>query len=313
MGENKLKINIARFAVENSGIREQPELTKIPNGSGQVGVHIPLNCRDTRSYREVLGLSSVGGDGREAKEQAKSIIVPDKIEAFKGLARVAVVGRVVDLETYVDFDRLLRIAKVAYGKIQHMGGLSLFISFPDEGSSRLFLDSKAVWGPWFSKLEIWNGQSLPLKRVAWLRICGIPVHLLGPEMLGQLGELHGRVLHTPKSMEEEADLSMARVGVLVVEENRIKEIVLIKWKNKVFRVWVEEELDVWVTDCLEFDVGSISSGSSPVKSAPVVEMFMSAVENHEEPQQEVEAARGSEKRSAMWRIWQVESCLGIWR
>ncbi|KAJ0715757.1 putative RNA recognition motif domain, nucleotide-binding alpha-beta plait domain superfamily [Helianthus annuus] len=185
LGGNKLVVNIARFAKENvgvhiegggrnrgneghahqfgeSGIRKQPESTKFPSGPGQVGGNFSLNCRDYRSYREMLGLSSAGGIGREEKEQAKSVVVPDKVEALKGLARTAVVGRVVNLETLVDFHRLLRIAKVTYVKLQYLGGLSLLISFSDEALSSLFMDSKDVWGPWFSKLEMWNDQVLPL-------------------------------------------------------------------------------------------------------------------------------------------------------
>ncbi|KAM0057862.1 putative RNA recognition motif domain, nucleotide-binding alpha-beta plait domain superfamily [Helianthus debilis subsp. tardiflorus] len=312
LGGNKLVVNIARFAKENvgvhidcgvfnrsneglahhfgdSGTRKQPESMKNPIGPGQVGGSFLFNGRDSRTFREVLGLSSVGGVGRVETERAKSIIVPDNLEAFKGLARTTVVGRVVNLETLVDFDTLLRIAKVAYVKFQYLGDLSLLISFSDEGSCSLFLDSKAVWGPWFSKLEVWNGQSLPLERVAWLRIGGIPIHLLAPEVLGQIGDLFGRVLYSPKSLDEEADLSFARVGVLVGEANRIKEIASIKWKSRVFRVLVEEELDVWVPDSLKSVDGSSSVDSSPVRSTPVAVVSSPPVANFEEPPREVEA------------------------
>ncbi|MFS7949035.1 hypothetical protein Hanom_Chr06g00566801 [Helianthus anomalus] len=206
MGEFKLRVNIARFAAENSGLRVQAESsTQAPK---------------------------VNAPGEGEKEHVKSIIVPDRTEAVKRLIVTAVAGRVVDLETLVDFDRLLRIAKISYAKIQFLGGLSLLISFPDEVSSNLFRESKVIWDPWFSKLEKWNGQSLPLEKVAWLRLSGIPLHLFDPGVIVQVGELFGKVLHSPKLLEEEPDLSMTRVGVLVGKVNMINEVVPIKWKTR---------------------------------------------------------------------------------
>ncbi|KAF5811541.1 hypothetical protein HanXRQr2_Chr04g0182561 [Helianthus annuus] len=60
---------------------------------------------------------------------------------------------------------------------------------------------------------------------------------------------------------------MTRVGVLVGEVNRINEVVAIKWKNRVYRVWGEEESDIWVLDCLGPALVRGSVGSSPVMSS----------------------------------------------
>ncbi|KAJ0930452.1 hypothetical protein HanPSC8_Chr04g0149481 [Helianthus annuus] len=182
---------------------------------------------------------------------------------------MALVGRTVDLETLVDFDKLLRIAKLTVANLQYLGGLSLLISFPDVESARVFMDAKKVWGPWFSKLDFWSGQTLPLERVAWLKLCGIPLHLLDPVVLGMIGESFGKLLHVPRLHEEDLDLSMVRVGVLVGNPGRIKETVTLRWKDKVFRIWVEEDSDVWIPDSVEKDVDSdgvdiVSPEVSPV-------------------------------------------------
>ncbi|KAF5797839.1 hypothetical protein HanRHA438_Chr07g0296081 [Helianthus annuus] len=156
--------------------------------------------------------------------------------AFNDVIGVAVVGRAVDLETLVDMDRLLKIAKISYVRIQFLGGLSVLISFSEEESASKFIDSRGLWGPWFSKLEAWKGQSLPLERVAWLKMHGIPLHLLDVEVLMQVGELFGKVLHTPKSVDEDLDLSFVTVGVLAGEAARIREMVTLNWKGRSFRV-----------------------------------------------------------------------------
>ncbi|KAM0062662.1 putative RNA recognition motif domain, nucleotide-binding alpha-beta plait domain superfamily [Helianthus debilis subsp. tardiflorus] len=184
MGDFKLRVNIARFAMENAGFRDQAEPSaQVPKGFGSGDGNYHSNFRDFRSFRDVVGMSkesgsmndySVGFADKVEKESVKSVVVPDRTEAFKGLFGVAVVGRVVDLEMLVDFDRLLRIAKVNFAKIQYLGGLSLLVSFPEEFVANQFLESKVIWDPWFSKLEKWNGQYLPLERVAWLRLSITP-------------------------------------------------------------------------------------------------------------------------------------------
>ncbi|KAJ0789777.1 hypothetical protein HanPI659440_Chr05g0207461 [Helianthus annuus] len=204
--------------------------------------------------------------------------IPDRTAAFKELFGIFVVGRTVNLETLVDFDKLLRIAKVPYSRIQYLGGLSLLISFVDKASANSFLENRDVWGPWFTKVEVWKGQSLPMERVAWLKLIGIPLHLLDVDVFSLIGDLFGKVLHYPKCLDDDHDLSLVRVGVLAGEACRIKEVVSVSWKNRNFRVLVEEELDAWVPDCLGYSIlhpHSSGSESSP-KSSPVSSMSDSA-------------------------------------
>ncbi|MFS8017655.1 hypothetical protein Hanom_Chr15g01383001 [Helianthus anomalus] len=133
----------------------------------------------------------------------KFIVVPDMADAFKELKGLAVVGRTVNLETLVDLDRLLRIAKVAYFRIQFLGGLSILMSFFNAEKVSSFMESKSVWGPWFSNLDVWSGQPLHLEKVAWLKLMGLPLHLLEPDVLGLIGASFGKLLHYPKTLEED--------------------------------------------------------------------------------------------------------------
>ncbi|KAJ0582905.1 putative RNA-directed DNA polymerase [Helianthus annuus] len=260
LGDCKLKVNIARFALENSGVSAEPEIrNQYSKPPGQPFSGNLFNLRDARRYCDVVGTSKAPGgsvnfrdDGKESnqKVEEKSVVVPDRAGAFGNLSGLALVGRTVDLETLVDFDRLLRIAKIVVANIQYLGGLSLFISFHDEDAARGFLEHKEIWKPWFSKLDVWKGQTLPLERVAWLKLCNIPLHLYEAEVMSQVGEAFGKVLHVPKCFEEDVDLSVARVGVLVGSPDRIREGFSLKWKDRIFRIWVEEEPVDWTPDSL---------------------------------------------------------------
>ncbi|KAM0025706.1 putative RNA recognition motif domain, nucleotide-binding alpha-beta plait domain superfamily [Helianthus debilis subsp. tardiflorus] len=247
MGYNKLKINIARFAVENSGFGAQKEVrAKVGVSDFKGDKPRSFYVRDSRSYSEVLGKAKnygigVADVGSCSRSIEKSLVVPDRTVAFQDLNGLALVGRAVDLETLVDIDRLLGIARTEFSRIHYLGGLSILISFKDSDSASEFLGARTVWGPWFSKLELWNGQSLSLERVIWLKVYGIPLHIFDPGLLDQLGGLYGKVLYLPNSLDEELDLSVVRVGILGGESFRIRENIVLKWKDRSYRVWVEEE------------------------------------------------------------------------
>ncbi|MFS7976508.1 hypothetical protein Hanom_Chr10g00893241 [Helianthus anomalus] len=248
MGGNKLFVNIARFAVENSGFSGQQG----PKGKAQEGSNVKhvqvdkdwrFSFRDGRSYSGVVGKENVVGNAHQSGGlQEKSMAVPERTSGFEGLVGKAVVGRTVDLETLVDFDRLLRIAGTRYARIHYLGGLSLMISFEEDSDASSFIEANDLWGPWFSKLVAWEGQSLSSERVAWLKIIGMPLHLICPEVLKNIGGLFGKVLHVSGQLEEDQDLSVFHVGILAGEFKRIQECVNLRWKERQFRVWVEEEL-----------------------------------------------------------------------
>ncbi|KAJ0565309.1 putative RNA recognition motif domain, nucleotide-binding alpha-beta plait domain superfamily [Helianthus annuus] len=287
LGGCKLKVNIARFALENgsgNGVRgggnvrvnqmrgrnDGKSSCFFPEGNDRAS-----NFRDFRSYRDVLGKGKQKEDGPAfgvSQDSGKQVVAPDRTDAMQDLKGVAVVGRAVDLETLVDLDRLFHIAKVSFGNIQYLGGLSVLISFREEPASRLFLESKDLWGPWFSKLSVWEGQSLPFEKVAWLRVIGLPLHLLDQDIIKLVGELFGKILHVQKDFGTANDLSFVRIGVLSGVVDRIKDVVTVKWKERNYRIMVEEELDVWIPDCLGRMEEGNSAMSSSLASSPVVKV-----------------------------------------
>ncbi|KAM0011731.1 putative RNA recognition motif domain, nucleotide-binding alpha-beta plait domain superfamily [Helianthus debilis subsp. tardiflorus] len=320
MGDFKLKINVARFAEENYGGHVDQSAKKYEaRATGYQAFNGANNLRDARSYREVVGKSNakVGSSSNHAgmeegiRVREKSIVVPDRTGAFNDLFGMALVGRTVDLETLVDFDKLPRIAKLSVVNLQYLGGLSLLIFFSDADSAKVFMDAKEVWGPWFSKLDFWSGQSLPLERVAWLTLCGIPLHLLDPVVLGLVGDSFGKLLHVLKLHEEDLDLFTVRVGVLFGSSGRIKEEVSLRWKDRSFRIWVEEDSDVWVPDCLDRDVDSKLVDDPSPEFSPVDDTVSGSWEM-EGLQSSEFGKRWPQIFSRMLRLGQVMICLVGW-
>ncbi|KAM0062721.1 putative RNA-binding domain superfamily [Helianthus debilis subsp. tardiflorus] len=275
MGGFKLIVNIARFAVENSRVVRDQVKPKASGGQGggsyqQGDVCFAAN-RDGRSFRDVVkpkpsGAGPSGGvlNGVPGSSE-KSVVVSDRVRAFGELHGKAVVGRTVDLDTLVFFDRLLRIGNVSYVRLQYMGGLSLMVSFGSSEEAEAFLSKKDLWGPWFSSLDLWVGQVLAVERIGWIRIQGILVHLFGLEVFRMIRELFGKTVYVPPDVEEETDLSGKSVGILAGNESRVKEFVSLRWKDKVFCVWVSEDDSEWLPDCIrDLDPEVLS----PEKEAP---------------------------------------------
>ncbi|KAM0047067.1 putative RNA recognition motif domain, nucleotide-binding alpha-beta plait domain superfamily [Helianthus debilis subsp. tardiflorus] len=152
LGGCKLSVNIARFSLDN-GVGGKPFDAAIPKPHQVRHDTVrQFNTRDYRSYSDVLGKGKVEESAKEAGCSAsvsslggrKSVMVPDRTVAFRGLWGLAVVGKTVDLETLVDLDRLLRIAKVGFTNIQYLGGLSILISFGNEVEAKNFLEARDV-------------------------------------------------------------------------------------------------------------------------------------------------------------------------
>ncbi|KAJ0534295.1 putative RNA recognition motif domain, nucleotide-binding alpha-beta plait domain superfamily [Helianthus annuus] len=136
MGSFKLSVNVARFATENKSFPCPPGVSNVQNDSrnqfwGPSGLdkgNLRFSSRGVRSYSEVVGNpfgagGSNSGSGISVKKNDdRMIVIPDRTAAFSELVNLAVVGRAVDLETLVDLDKLLRIAKTPFSNLHYWGG-----------------------------------------------------------------------------------------------------------------------------------------------------------------------------------------------
>ncbi|MFS7955583.1 hypothetical protein Hanom_Chr07g00644331 [Helianthus anomalus] len=85
---------------------------------------------------------------------------------------------------------------------------------------------------------------------------GVPVHLAVDSVFDSIAEKFGKIVHASSRSVEDGDMSVNCIGLLVGEGKRIVELVDLKWEDKAFRVWVEEETADWVPDCLDDEESS---------------------------------------------------------
>ncbi|KAF5804385.1 hypothetical protein HanRHA438_Chr05g0205911 [Helianthus annuus] len=124
----------------------------------------------------------------------------------------------------------------------------LLLKFNEQEEASDFLLNQEVWKRWFS--DMWEGQTLPYERVAWLKLFGVPLHLADNSVFNNIAKEFGVIVQPAQLSIDDGDLSFAGVGVLVGDGKVINESVSLVWKNRKFKVWIVEDNDVWIPDCM---------------------------------------------------------------
>ncbi|KAJ0778460.1 hypothetical protein HanRHA438_Chr02g0094211 [Helianthus annuus] len=251
MGDFKLCFNVARFTLEDGEIsNRQPETMKpkiikgVSDGTSGGKESSGGNVVGVRSFKDaILGRRS------ESKEENVIVIKEDFKRPELGNGK-AVIARMKDFKRLKEAESLVRELMAGAGIVQYVGGMYVLVSFSTWEEVENFLALSKEKGEMFRSAEKWIGQSLPFERIAWLRIQGVPLHLLDNSVINQVGERFGKIVQGGLHDDRDSDLSFDYVGVLVAEGKRIQEEVVLQWKGRRFRVWVEEEVGDWVPDFL---------------------------------------------------------------
>ncbi|KAJ0770682.1 hypothetical protein HanPI659440_Chr07g0260471 [Helianthus annuus] len=181
----------------------------------------------------------------------KTVTVDSRVNAFQSLHGKALVARMIDLQALKNIKIILNDICPGQGRVQYLGGLDVMVLFDDAETVVAVREAaKSVVGK-FSMISIWEGQTMGFERLAWLKVQGIPLHLLSNEVIDAVGGVFGKVVHKANRSEKDHDLSFEYVGVLVGDGKRVSEEVVLNWKDRKFRVWVMEELGEWMLEFTE--------------------------------------------------------------
>ncbi|KAJ0575090.1 putative RNA-directed DNA polymerase [Helianthus annuus] len=273
MGDFKLSFNVARFTLEEGEINdrqsERPVPTRITGAAGTFPGMKKLNDSNLvgmRTFKEAML-----GRNNEVKEEKILLIQEDFKVNDHGFGK-AVIAVMKDFKALKEAGDTIRDLTEGTGVVQYVGGRFIMVSFNSSEEMDRFCLLASEKGEKFQSVEKWIGQTLPFERLAWLRIQGIPLHLLENEVINGIGGKFGKVIKGGQHGIWDSDLSYDYVGVLVSEGKRIQEEVIIQWKGRRYRVWVEEQIGDWEQDFLGIDKGvevSQTSNGTPQSSENV--------------------------------------------
>ncbi|KAI3806590.1 hypothetical protein L1987_22499 [Smallanthus sonchifolius] len=211
IGDCWLKANVARFTLEEGEIRPEPE---IPTKKNMKETEILRGDRPTvqasssfifgnRSFTDTL----LGRQG--TLNVGKSVAVGDQMNAFQGLHGKALVARMTDLEALKSIFLIMDDLSPGSCKVQYIGGLSVLVSFEDNNVATVVCKAAREMGGRFSSVDLWEGQVFCYERLAWLKLMGIPLHLISGEVFEAVGNAFGKVSNSvpdhvsaPENVEE---------------------------------------------------------------------------------------------------------------
>ncbi|KAF5808737.1 putative RNA recognition motif domain, nucleotide-binding alpha-beta plait domain superfamily [Helianthus annuus] len=255
LGGNKLLVNIARFAKEN-GVGFQSRVggksgangrvssnNKQPKGKPSHPLKVHKEVVNGRSFVDILLNKSCPVNEEDVVEVDPSF--SSLVEKFGR----ALVGRTRDFSALRKINVLLKEAGFRDIEIQYLGGLSVLLSFVGEMEAKVFAEGGEVWSKWFVSIDPWVGQAMPFERLAWINIFGVPPHIFSSKIFNVIGGRFGRLVHESQAKDGDGDLTFDCVGVLTDNGNLISGFLKLKWQDKNYRVWVNEEPSAWVPDC----------------------------------------------------------------
>ncbi|KAJ0907901.1 hypothetical protein HanRHA438_Chr07g0304401 [Helianthus annuus] len=175
--------------------------------------------------------------------------------------------------------------------------MKILITFDNETDRMMFVNEElGGWRECFTSVDLWDGQTIPNQRIAWLIIKGVPIHLWQAEVFNCIAGEIGEVIMESSADNLDLNLYFDIVGVVVNGMGPINEKIKVKWFEQEFEVWITEIKESWTPDFLKQN-GQISgrnqeTNQSPEKSPEKMMVDEQAVES--EPQVTEPAARGAD-------------------
>ncbi|MFS7984092.1 hypothetical protein Hanom_Chr11g00982461 [Helianthus anomalus] len=273
MGSSKLKVNVARFASENASFLATMNMAGGSNLEELAGKNHVQHQRNNQAFIKDGGgklfsdlfpkdYGVKAGNSSAQVSKGKMVEALEQTTTFQELNGKAVVGRCLNLLTMNNLFSHMTKAGVLDFSLSYLGGLYMLVKFSSTENCNELVCNHGVWSQWFSSFDHWISQSPAFEKIAWLKVVGVPIHLLVDEVYDSIAKNFGKIIHASQRSSEDNDLSVNCIGVLTGVGTRIAEEVTLKWKDKLFKVWVEEETTGWVPECLKEDGYSEDERSS---------------------------------------------------
>ncbi|PWA40101.1 nucleotide-binding alpha-beta plait domain-containing protein [Artemisia annua] len=267
MGAFKLEINVARFILEDGEIREEyvhkQKAPNIPPSHNTGNINVRFAKKGTFSFKEALT-----GDRKKEEVQNKTLILDDHQPVMEDLHGRSLFIKLGSFAVLRNLRSILSDMGLKGGRLRYLGGLQLLITFNSIDHATMAKDELLGRPKDFSLVESWKGQEIDFEKIAWVKIQGIPMHLMNDETMDKVAGLFGTVIHKTQLEEDDLDLSYYYAALLVNSGKIIQGEVSLMWKDKLYSVWVYEDTGARVPDflnegsCSLYDESVDSSSSS---------------------------------------------------
>ncbi|KAK1436553.1 hypothetical protein QVD17_02334 [Tagetes erecta] len=275
-GGLKLLANLARYDKYGNKINydflDEPLQCNVSNYSRPVEPTSPVAVAKVvglASYKEALA----SGSGSCVTGDLPAISVSHETDAMRGWYGLSLVGEAKDLDSLRNVNNLTSGGGDGDMVVKYLWGMKILLCFKDAHAASFYLNSmQHLWKIYLSRLVLWEGQHVPMDRIAWVRIRGMPVHLWDRTVFDQVGSLFGKIIFKSEVSLENRVLSYEEIGLLVNSLDPISGKVKVCWKERSYIISVSETDKIWIPDSLaEFSAPSWSSFSTGSPAGSVFE------------------------------------------
>ncbi|KAI3796553.1 hypothetical protein L1987_39228 [Smallanthus sonchifolius] len=126
--------------------------------------------------------------------------------------------------------------------VAYIGGLRLLLKFDSSKQAHVFLaQHKDTWSKVFKDLCLWEGNELPIERIATLKIHGISLQFRTDQAFNQIGNSFRKLVWPSEFSWKDDIVAYGVCHVLVNGIRKIDELIRVTWEDKCFEVRVIED------------------------------------------------------------------------
>ncbi|KAK9051848.1 hypothetical protein SSX86_028476 [Deinandra increscens subsp. villosa] len=178
--------------------------------------------------------------------------------SFKGRSLIA---EAIDGEQLTNIKALRHEAGEADFDVTYVGGLHVLLVFNSQALADDFLTRKAsIWPNFCVSMVRWDGQEFPRKRVACLKILGVPLHIRDDITYNTVGADFGKIIWPSNSSWLLEDSAGGEVQILTDSWRFIDEMISIAVGDITYTVMVKEGSYSWVPSFVEDELYERDSG-----------------------------------------------------
>ncbi|KAJ0454207.1 putative RNA recognition motif domain, nucleotide-binding alpha-beta plait domain superfamily [Helianthus annuus] len=137
-------------------------------------------------------------------------------------------------------------------EVRYAGGLSILITVGSQMvAEEIMTTYKKQIEEFFTQVIFWKEDMVRYERLAWIRVCGVPISLRKKETFNAIGGYLGKVVKEADATTEDNNLTSAHLGVIVNTGKVFNDEILAQYKTTTFKCWVSEVSGNWAPKFVE--------------------------------------------------------------
>jgi hypothetical protein len=207
-GSFKLKINRFRFERNEESTKQEKPV------SGRVWVDGEPSVTQGRSFRDALGKNhQETGLQQLALQRAEEEVLQIEVDALvlQELEKSFVCVLALDVDVS-KIKTTLYMEGLAHFSVTDMGRNMVLLFSPREGELQAMTRAKPDWlSYYFKEFKAWSPNCFADRRVIWVKVLGIPLHVWGENLFKVIGGKYGEFLDFDESTASRQKLDVARI------------------------------------------------------------------------------------------------------